>query len=247
MALPAKKVNLYERRIVLLKKRIENLQAGGSVTRTHYGNIVAKHLADNRGLRNQVDDLTTAAIQDRFKLQDFEAQIANQWRENAELRDDLARAKLMHDAKAKELQYSQGQYRNQITVVERIERDIALLQRNLTNRIWVAMTTQVEAWRVVAATRRAKIALAFSGWKSRVVHRFMIRRLSKARVAALYEAGHIPDKLVRSALAYYEHDKKRLDLDEQIQDIHYGRDHTTIVKETRPPLWRRFKIWMGRA
>lgn len=247
MALPKMKVNVYKRRIALFKKRIDNVKECAALARIHYSHIVAKHIAEKRGLRNQLDDLTTAAIQDRFKIQDFEAQIANQWRENAELRDDLARAKLSHDAKAKELQQANYLVRSRGSDIQELEIRVERLQRSLTNRIWSVLVVEHQALRVRLNQFIARRRIAFAGWKSRIVHRWMIRRLSKARVAALYEAGHIPDKLVRSALAYYEHDKKRLDMDEQIRDIHYGPQHTQVVRATRPPLWRRIKIWMGRA
>jgi hypothetical protein len=251
MPLPKNKVTVYDKRIALYKKRIDKLKEVGRDARVHYGHVVAKHINAERNLRDQIDSLTTAALQDRFKLQDYEAQIANQWRENAELRDDLARAKLMHDAKAKELTYMHRQYRDQVEVVMCLERQLAAAKSTTAYLIRQEIATQWQALRKAIATRKARVKLAFTIWKSQIVNRWMIKRLSKARVAALYEAGHIPDKLVRSALAFYEHDKKRLDLDEQIKYIHYGsteaRTSTKVMKETRPPLLRRIKIWMGRA
>lgn len=254
MPLPKNKVTLYDKRIALYKKRIDKLKELQHEMRrvfdsskAHYVAVVARHVNAERNLTDQIDSLTTAAIQDRFKLQDYEAQIANQWRENGGLREDVAAAKLNHDAKAKELRNVRFQLVEKTYATEDLERALVEARRGFVYVTRRAIATQWLSWRMAIAASGVRISLAFTNWKSRIVNRWMIRRLSKARVAALYEAGNIPDKLVRSALAFYEHDKRRLEIDEQIQSIHQGNDLITITRAKRPGLWRRFQIFIGRA
>lgn len=242
----------YKRRVAKLEKQLseqrERWAAQGlkhSRARVHYQAIVAKHIANER----RGDQLL---LEDRFKIQELENQVAVQWKNLAEAKDDAATAKLNYQVISKSLEQCRAERRE-----ARVDRDIALTrvdqwidrcalaERSLSHRIWVAITTQI-------ARLRVAIPLQISVWKSRIVNRFLIRRLSSDRVKALQEAGHVvPEKIIRSALAYYEHDKKRMQIDDQIKELHYGtrngKDCCDAVIEKAPSLWRKLMILIGRA
>ena len=139
---------------------------------------------------------------------------------------------------------------NQVAVQEHMEgllnlraRRIAELERSLLNRLWVAIPTQWARFCQLIATQ-------LTTRRNRIVNRFKIWRLNRARVEAISEAGYIPEKLVKIAERYWEEDQKRLKIDEQIRNIHYGNEHTGIAQVERvckPSIWRRIAIILGRA
>jgi len=99
------------------------------------------------------------------------------------------------------------------------------------------------------------IASLLNNWvarkKTRIWNWFLVKRLNKPRVEAMSEAGYIPAKLIKLANAYWEHDQKRLQEDEEIIKSSYsvcGNEHTEQrIYSRKPGLIRRLKIWMGRA
>src|SRR5580693_9772599 len=100
MSLPKAKVNLYERRITRLKRqldkrkllhrqdtsdhlsKLQSLKVEFDNLRTHYGSIVAKHIATER-------KQTAKILEDTFKIQELDNQIAVQWKDNAGLAQDV--------------------------------------------------------------------------------------------------------------------------------------------------------------
>ncbi len=247
MALPASKVNTYERRISRLKKHIEILKeaavdriAEQARVRLHYQNVVAQHLATERKQTQKI-------LEDTFKIQELDNQMAVLWRDRAEARTDLEACKLVNVARTKECQQLRDG-RKQLTM-DRANQDISVqsllarvkyLERSFGHRLWVAIAAQ-----------RAHIRQGIASLRERAVARFMVRRLNKHRVAALNEAGHIPEKLVKVAIKYWEHDKQRMAMDEQIRSIHTGtrngKEYADVVVDKRPSAWRRLMILIGRA
>jgi hypothetical protein len=247
MALPKQKVNLYEKRIARLKKKLDAQETLRAAQRTHYGNVVAKYMAELRGARNQIDSMTTSALQDHFKINEYENEQAVYLKQNAELSQDLQKIeKMLKDSNAKhKLWYDRCLDRDQSIAnlqndIARAAIEIAELRQTFSYRAWIVITMWLAGVRMAIPTRLKLL-------KQRIKIRWTIARLSKRRVDALYEAGYIPEKLVKSALAYYEHDRQRMEIDEQIRVIHGGADSTTFVRESKPSLWRRWNIFLGRA
>jgi len=251
MALPKAKVNVYERRIARLQKMILTSQESKVAllneharVRKHYQDVVAQHIANER----RGDALL---LEDRFKIQELDNQVAVQWKNLAEAKDDAATAKLNQAVLSKEVNQLRAE-RQQLRL-EIANRDVSVqsllecvkrLEHSFAHRLWMAIATQI-------ARSRVGIALQLASIKRRLVARFMIRRLSAARVSALNEAGHIPEKLVKTAIKYWEHDQQRMQMDEQIREVHYGThngvDWKHEVIERRPSLWQRLMILVGRA
>jgi hypothetical protein len=244
MALPKQKVNLYERRIARLKKKLDKQETLRAAQRTHYGNVVAKHLAVERSLETQVSNLTTSALQDHFKINEYENQQAVYLKQNAELSAQLQKdlptlRRLNKEYWEANVRLREREERSTQTIEDLIA-DLELAKQALQYRIWVAITMWLAGVRMAIPTRLNLL-------KQRIKIRWTIARLSKRRVDALYEAGHIPEKLVKSAIAYYEHDRQRMKIDEQIRLIHGGADSATYVRAVKPSLWRRWNIFLGRA
>jgi len=237
-------VGLYEKRIARLKKKLYAQETLRAEQREHYGHIVAKHLARERGLETTVSQLTTSALQDHFKLNEYENQQAVYLKQNAELSAQLQKdlptlRRLNKEYWEANVRLREREERSTKTIEDLIA-DLERARQTLQYRIWMAITMWLAGVRMAIPTRLKLL-------KQRIKIRWTIARLSKRRVDALYEAGHIPEKLVKSALAYYEHDRQRMEIDEQIRVIHGGSDSATYVREEKPSLWRRWNIWLGRA
>jgi DNA repair exonuclease SbcCD ATPase subunit len=229
-------VSLYEKRIARLKKKLDAQETLRAEQRTHYGDVLAKYMTELRGARNQIESLTTSALQDHFKINEYENQQAVYLKQNAELSQDLQKV-------TKRYNENVVSTNKMLDTIVQLKDDIRFLQEDLANArktlryriyIWASGFPDVMRARLHVLKQRIKI-------------RWTISRLSKRRVDALYEAGHIPEKLVKSALAYYEHDRQRMEIDEQIRVIHGGSDWATYVRAEKPSLWRRWNIFLGRA
>jgi hypothetical protein len=241
MSLPKSKVNLYERRITRLKKRVAREAEIRADQRTHYGNVVAKHIATERGLNTTISQFTTAAIQDRFKIQELENQVALQWQKNAELGEDVKKyTRALSAARLENDQY-RFQADHAIDVVEALERDIKELKLKLGYRARRFLLGEYQALKASAAGLYARTRLRWINTILRLRNRALVWRLNKARVSAISEGGYIPEKLIKLALQYWELDKERAS--ETIVEF----DSTGVGREARQTLWRRLRIWLGRA
>jgi hypothetical protein len=240
MALPKQKVNLYERRIARLKKDVEQqrklrreMSTAFANAKVQYADIVASHMVSAR-------KATDTVTQQAFKISELENQLAVQFKQNAELSSDLQKVTKRYN----ENFVSTNKILDTIAMLKDdkrfLEEDLARARQAFGYRLWIAITIWWGSLLMAIATRLKLL-------KQRIKIRWTIARLSKRRVDALYEAGHIPEKLVKSALAYYEHDRKRMEIDEEIRLIHGGADSATYVRESKPSLWRRWNIFLGRA
>jgi hypothetical protein len=99
-------------------------------------------------------------------------------------------------------------------------------------------------WYRIGKTVESLLANWVERKKQRTKNWFLVKRLNKPRVEAIAQAGYIPSKLIKMAHAYYEHDQKRMEHDEEIV-WKTGTDYTHYSR--KPGLIRKFKIWMGRA
>jgi DNA repair exonuclease SbcCD ATPase subunit len=255
MALSKQKVNLYERRIARLKKDVEQqrtlrreMSTAFANAKVQYADIVASHMVSAR-------KATDTVTQQAFKISELENQLAVQFKQNAALSQDLQKATKRYNENVTDLIDKRKQLVNAIDVCEEMEKEIKQLKLKFGYRLWVAITI----W--LAGVRMA-ITMWFAHLKTirkRIEMRFKIWRLSKARLSAINEAGWVPEKLVKAAIAYYEHDKARMEIDDQIREIHYGGNmqgatdkelrhfYAKVDKEIKPSIWRRWNIFLGRA
>lgn len=241
----------YKRRVAKLQKQLEKQRQRWigqglehSRARTHYQTIVASHIAAER----RGDKLL---LEDRFKIQELENQVAVQWRNLAEAKDDASTAKLNYQAVTKSLEQCRAERRQ-----ARLDLDVALSTRD-TWRIRCETAEKSFSHRAYQglalwfAQTGTRLRLRRSRLGARIVNRFAVWRLNKPRVDAMREGGYIPEKLVKVALEYWEHDKARIAQEAYIKEMHYGtrngKHYETVVMEPRPTLWRRFMILIGRA
>lgn len=204
--------------------------------RAHAGNQLAEHLAKVRAA-NHVLAANNVTIQE---LQD---QVGIQHKLLAEAQSDGARAISQYNKTAKRINELShiltAERRTYDELYVQFERNIQLLKearQRIPYRLWVA---------AVAAYHRLRIALKveYAHRKERLVNWWMVRRLNKARVTAMNEAGYIPEKLIKIAHKYWEADQARL---KDGAEWRYSEDHHGDVK-AHPTMWRRFQIWAGRA
>jgi len=263
MALPKAKVNLYERRIARLKKQLDKqqeLRAEMSrvfaTTKQHYVDVVASHLAKARGLKTTLVHRDRKILEDAFRIQELDNQVAVQWRNLSEAKDDavraMARCSIAEKDRThwhKEWKASYSEWSDAQEIIAAQAGRIVELERSLLNRLWVAIPIQWARFRVAVTTQLTTISNRIV---NRIVNRFKIWRLNRARVEAISEAGYIPEKLIAIAQRYWEEDQKRLQRDEQIRAIHYGnqqnmQNYAVVERACRPSLLRRLAIILGRA
>lgn len=193
----------------------------------------------------ELDRARTALASNSMTIQELNDQVAVQWKQNAEAKSDVERATLLasnavqkHNkmvhwlAEArKEKDEADVQVELMVGDIKKIQAELNEAKRSLSNRIW---------WAILGIHYRTKLS-----WKWRVErwkNTWKIRRLNRARVTALSEAGHIPGNLVRMAHAYWEHDKQRME-----RGVTVFLDNAPGQKTVKENLWRRFRIWCGRA
>lgn len=208
--------------------------------KAHSHEVLTSHLGK---IRRQDETLAS----NNMTIQELNDQVAVQWKQRAEARSDVERAERFahetaekHNKLAFQLEDADQKLRN-----ARRERDdisatwhstlleLAEAKRTLRYRIWVGVTrstSYLQAW--------------LSSKALRLKNRWFIRRLSKARVTAMQEAGYIPEKLIKVAHRYWEADRER------INGNVYTEVQTTVGPRTiiEKPSWlQKWKIWRGRA
>lgn len=163
-----RRIERYKKRIDLMKENrkalIVAMQAEQVKLRAHYGDVVAEKLAKIRGLENQVSDLTTAAIQDRFKLQELENQVAVMYKDNAAFGQDLQSLNTRDGQQVQTIRELRKQLLHAGYLSENADKTIAELKQRISYRLWVAIATQASALRVAITTQ-------FTQWKSRFVNK----------------------------------------------------------------------------
>lgn len=178
----------------------------------------------------QVGQMKDVLITNNIKITELENQVANQYRENAALRQDLEANSKRNLSHVREI----GRMRNEADDALNIELNLRMQLDEAKTRI----SYRIYKW-FVARVERLKEVLAIR--KQRMVNAWKIHRLNRARVEALNEAGYIPEKLIKVAHQYWEEDKARA-TETIVERDGYGND--TIVRQT--PL-RRLKIMLGSA
>jgi hypothetical protein len=125
----------YKRRVAKLGKllaehrdRAAQRDLEHSRARVHYQQIVARHIADER----RGDQLL---LEDRFKIQELENQVAVQWKNLAEAKDDAGMAKLNQQALGKELGQVRAE-RSQLRAEKQQWEDMLALQRQEMEKLF---------------------------------------------------------------------------------------------------------------
>lgn len=239
------KASAAERKIRRLKAEIKAgkaLQAAirrqHAAYRLHAGKTLAGHLAKTRQA-----EATLAS--NNMTITELNDQVAMQWKQRAEARSDVERATaLTAEAVAKhnkmvthlrEALDAKLELANMVRLLrdqaEEFGEALAEAQRSFQNRTWEAITLQI---------RSVRSYIRHFRWKMR--NRWLVWRLNKARVTAMEEAGYIPGKLIKMAEQYWEIDRQRM-MPSMLTYI----DASENRKPVREHIWRRFRIWMGRA
>lgn len=171
----------------------------------------------------QVRRLTETMAANNVKITELEQQVGVQHKELAAARGD-----------ATGLKASNQKLRSHAVDLEialiNVRAQLAEAQKSVQYRVYLWFDARIDAAKKVFAIR-----------KQRMVNTFLVRRLNKQRVSAMGEAGYIPNKLVKAAIAYWELDKERATETIVERD---GNGQDRVVKQT---LWRRIRIILGRA
>lgn len=191
-----------------------------------------------RGFEATEHHLKDVLTNNNVKIVELENQVANQYRENSALRQDL-------EANSKRNIQHVRDINNLRNVAQHTELELIAALSNLEEARH-AISYRVYGW-FVARVERAKEG--FEIRKQRMINNWKIRRLNKARVAVITEAGYIPQKLVEIAHRYWEADKRRAQEDERIESTvyHPSGDRTDVTINRRPGFLRRLQIYLGRA
>ena len=235
-----------------LRRRFERAEGQTKLLMENYNKqrhaakgVIAEHIASQRSLNARIAEMRDKMISDSFKITELENQVAVQQKMVAEARADGERAIAQHNRAVEridELLHELQVARNECDIV-RDERNAARDERNAAQRriayriydSWLRYTRRVRSWWCQCRHKLVERATA----------RLLIMRLNMARVDAVTEAGYVPGKLVKAAIRYWEHDKERLQEDEQLV-MRSDRSSYTVYRR-KPGLWRRIKIILGRA
>lgn len=246
MAVKTKKPTYAQRQLKKLKRDLAHqheLRLADGVRHTDYrahaGEVLRAHLAK---LRRAEETL----VSNNMTMRELNDQVAMQWQQRAEARSDVERATSLtaeavakHNRMAESLRESWDEKRELANLVGLLRRQaeeageaLAEAQRSFSNRTWEAITLKIKE--IKAYSRHLR-------WQIR--NRWLVWRLNKPRIHAMSEAGYIPGKLIKMAEEYWETDKRRMG--ETITNYStYPADEQYVSRQT---LWRRFRIWMGRA
>lgn len=228
-----RKIRRLERQLEQASDRREMLNGQFLEYKRHAQGLLTEYLAK---IRRQDETLAS----NNMTIQELNDQVAVQWRQRAEARSDVERAeKLASEAVAKHNRMVQEvqEWRALVNDLRRnnnvLRDDLSEARRTLRYRIWVVVTrstSQLQAW--------------LSSKALRLKNRWFIRRLSKARVTAMQEAGYIPEKLIKVAHRYWEADRERINGD-VYTEVTTPHGPKTIIEK---PSWlQKWKIWRGRA
>jgi len=235
-----------ERKIKRLKANLKShkeLHAALKRQHTDYRLHASKTLADHLFKVRRAEETLAS---NNMTIQELNDQVAMQWKQRAEARSDVERANNLaaeatsrHNRMVTYLQESrEGEQELARTVdllrskIEILGEEIAEAKRSLAYRIYR-----------LADEMATRCAISFRGFKQQLWNRWLVWRLNKPRVQAMSEAGYIPSKLIKMAEEYWETDKRRMG--ETITNYStYPADEQYVSRQT---LWRRLRIWMGRA
>ena len=247
----------YKRRVAKLEKRLQHALDDGAASRLeharqreHYADVVAKHIANER----RGDGLL---LQDRFKIQELEQQVGSQHVQLCNANEDAKVAKLNYQVVRKELDHLLAERKQDRMVMDALNCDVEYwkqecrtAERSLRHRVWVGVTGSLKRAAHNHRLRKSKWLAQWGQFKRRIVLRLMVLRLNKPRVDAMHQAGYIPEKLVKVALDFWEHDKARIEQESYIRRVHSGTNQSNyeVTMELRKPsMWRRMMILIGRA
>jgi hypothetical protein len=204
--------SLLERKVRELRISNEGFQAATSVLAAN--NMEIQELKDQVGVQAK---LLAEAQSDVRLYQEQAAEVIDQHN------------RMVTSLRSKVLEYDDLRDEQEQTILL-----LADARAKLSYRLWIALRDgyyrTCTAIKVECAHRRSRL---LSWWA--------VRRLNKARVTAMNEAGYIPEKLVKVAIAYWEADKQRTS--ELIDEVNSSGQES----KKRQTLWRRIRIWMGRA
>lgn len=239
------KPSAAERKIKRMKAELKAHKILAAALRSQHADYrlrASKTLAEHLFKVRRAEDTLAA---NNMTIQELNNQVAVQWKQRAESRSDVERAaQLATEAVAKhnrmvtnlrtalddklELTNLVGLLRRQ---AEEAGEALAEAQRSFSNRTWEAIQN------ARLGLKRGARRLA-----TQLRNRWLVWRLNKPRVQAMSEAGYIPSKLIKMAEQYWETDRQRMG-----PTLVTYLDQADGRKPVRENVWRRFRIWMGRA
>lgn len=241
----------YKRRVARLEKYLAasqqeraNLAIEHAKVRKHYQDVVAKHIANER----RGDQLL---LEDRFKIQELEQQVGSQHVQLCNALEDVKVAQLNVQTYSKSLEQCRAERRQArlecaaaASMVDELQERLHIAEQRLSYRIYQGLARWCT--KTGAKLRLRRLAI-IEGIKARL----LVLRLNKPRVEAMREAGYIPEKLVKVALDYWQHDKERMAQEEYIREVHSGsrdgKEWQRSVVVPKPSMWRKLMILIGRA
>lgn len=239
------KPSAAERKIKRLKAEVKagkELRASQARHHAEYRLAAGKTLAEHLFKVRRAEETLAA---NNMTIQELNNQVAVQWKQRAESRSDVERAaQLCTEAIAK--------HNKMVTHLrEALDDKLALVTtvRLLRSEIQDLGETLAEAQRSLTYRIARLLASGYESAKAHIGHlrqqirnRWLVWRLNKPRVQAMSEAGYIPGKLIKMAEKYWEMDQSR-----RAESLITYLDQADGRKPVRENVWRRFRIWMGRA
>lgn len=245
--MPKKDSSYYERRLKRMQKKIDSAtelrheqQAQVVKYKDQTKALLEQQIRIARLAGDEVMKLKETTVSNAMTIRELNDQLAVQWKQRAEAQSDVrqaqetaSRAAGAHNRQVQLIQELRGEVK-QVTVDR--ESALALLAEarlSLQYRLW----HEANAW-----ISRCKLSVKCR--LTRTKNRWLVWRLNKPRVDAMNEGGYIPENLIHMAHKYWEQDKKRMGGTIEEWGAGFRADQQHIVHQT---LWRRFRIWCGRA
>lgn len=223
----ARAVTRLKRQLEVLReqktKRIDEFKA----YQANCHEIMTSYVSQVRNATNRIATLNDTLANNNVTITELQQQVALQQRMTAEAQQDGGNAIAKYNR-------SVQAYNSLKEQLARAAMDLADAQQTIRYRLrvicdqWITRT-RVETSALVTRTR------------NRIVNWWAIKRLNRARVNAMHEAGYIPEKLIKMAHVYWEADRLRT-TEMVIEYDGYGNE-----SEVRQTMWRRIRIWMGRS
>lgn len=244
MTIKTKKPSAAERQNKRLKKQLEqqhelreHTAAQHAAFRANAAKQLAGYLASTRAAEHTL-------ASNNVTIQELQDQVAVQCKMLAEAQSDGAQAISKYNKTAQRinevghiLAEERRAYDALDLKLEFARAELTAARQRLAYRVWRLMANTYHA-------ARTRLKVEYAHRRQHLVNWWMVRRLNKARVTAMNEAGYIPEKLIKIAHKYWEADQARAAGDQWTEVITPAGPH---MYPKPVPLWHRIRIWMGRA
>jgi hypothetical protein len=192
------------RRITRLTNIIEKMKETATSTRTHYGHVVAKHVNNERNLREELSQAKDQLIKDAFQLQDLKDKEAVQAQMIGQLGQDNKELIEKFRRNVETGKRISKQRDDAMDALESVRAQLAIAEMRISYRLYLYVVDKLKIW-------GESFGSANNAFRERLRVTWMILRLAlqNERVQALDAAyQNDPAKAARIAKEYWDWDKK---------------------------------------